>query len=400
MPRNWLFFCVVFSLISAFAGTVSAQPVCPDGFISRQICDTNGCSEKYCEKAPPKVRRPPVKKIYLPPPAQPPVVAPPPAQPPVVVPPATPLADPKSKIESPVAALPAVDVKQDPTCKVGEFVVDTKNGRECLTASAIVALKKSLEARLADLKKAQLVVPPPKPEDEIKKIQRQLEDLGKAIDDLPNAAEKAIKQVGELRDEVTRTRQIAYDTRGIQDVQSRRLDEQDHRLQDMERGGRRGFGVQISGVINFHTLRPYDQWLWGAGAELALLPALTERWRLLGGAGAAYAGKDNSGDHLTNVTAFVGAQVRLTDELAHLAFGVLTEQRFAPSGLADSSYGGFVEPKVCPGNDGPLMPHRVCFGLRLALEDTVFQGPQTGELFQKFDTSIGLSIGYAYLPGL
>lgn len=392
MPRNWLFFCVVSIAVSAFAGTAHGQPPCAVGETAQRDCDQDNVCTTTCVKTPPKVKRPPVKKVDIPPPAALPSTAKsssPPAPPVVGSPPATP---------EPPEGTPLIM----PNCEPGKFVVMRKGAPECMTESEVKEKLDALKARLAELESAhEVVAPEPEPtaaELEIKKIQKQLEDLKKANSDyLKQSGEAHVKIEGLKSWTSAVDERLSSALKGL-DAQASAISKNEERIAALEAGS--SLGMQFGAHAGFHILQPYGRMLWNTGVDLTLLPAMSERWRFLIGGGFGYAGKNSFDEHLMFASAVLGAQPSILEDLVkdlHLAFGAVMEQRFSTVNLDSSSYGAFVEPKYCTGIR-ELKPHLVCFGLPIAGAATVFVGPETGERFVRPDLSLGLTIGYAHLP--
>jgi hypothetical protein len=348
---------------------------CSIGEQAQSKFDEDGNCTRTCVKVPPKRKLPPTRKITLPP-VETQLPAPEPTPPP---------APPTVQPEPPPVA--------QASCEPGKFVVEGKDGPECLTADEIAARREKLEALLAELLAAREVAAlppvetaPPATNVDAELIGLQLEVIRDSIEKLPKVAELAVKKVEELKQDVA-------DVASVQAGQSARLDENDRRLAEL---GSSPFGLQIGINGGGHFLVPYGTPLWDVGPELELLFRMTDGWRVLLGGGAGYGGKNSQGNGMVNIEALVGIQPAVTD-LFHFAIGAVTEQRLASS-LQFSSYGGFVEPKLCPGNGGALKPHRFCFGLRLIAGATRFKGPETGKVFTQIDGSAGLNIGYAFMP--
>jgi hypothetical protein len=204
-------------------------------------------------------------------------------------------------------------------------------------------------------------------------------------------------------------------------TQSQRMDKQDDRLEDLENRVSSLLGFELNVLANIHALTPYDNAIWGVWPEFFWLPEVADGWRLELGSGIGYAGSpDPEDDPLHVVPLTVGVMPRVTDGF-HLGFGFQGEWRIDPSEhLRYSSYGGYLEPKICPGggdepsegSDLPMKtpPHFFCFGARLALEATIFQHPfyadpaeaalhpDMGETYTLPDGSFSFFVGYAFLP--
>jgi hypothetical protein len=374
--------------ISAFsAENASAQMLCPKGEEVAHIQGDDGNWTASCRKVKPKKPRAPVHKVVLP-------------QIDTVVPasdasPPTPVD--VSPSDTATSQVPSTSV---PNCETGKYVVMRNGNQECFTPDEVKEKLTALEIRLAELKSAQEVVAPvpvPTPEEkEIQKIQQQLEELSKAIGELPDVSAEAVNKVEELKGQVETYRETVNAVSTAQASQSSRMSKNDERLNALEAGS--SFGVQVGANAGLHVLRPYERLLWNAGGELTLLPAVSQYWRFLIGAGFGYAGKNSLGENLMFADAMIGAQPRVSRDF-HLAFGAITEQRFSSATMGYSSYGGFIEPKFCPTNKKSLEAHHFCLGLRAAGGATKFANPDTGARYVRPDMGIGLTIGYAYLPG-
>lgn len=397
MPRMLLFVFTIVAISAFSAENAQAQhPKCGLEMIEKTVCDQEtppNCTKK-CVAKPKKRVRPPVNRVVLPP-IETTLSAPESTKPSVDNASQEPASAPP-----PVAPAPATDTPpQDTNCEPGKFVVMRKGKSECFTPDEIKEKLTALEARLAELKSAQEVValaPQPTPaEIEIKKIQQQLDELGKAIGELPDVSAEAVKKVEELKTQVETYSENVNAVSKAQASQSSRMSNIDERIADLEAGS--SFGVQFGANAGLHVLRPYERVLWNAGGELTLLPAVSQYWRFLIGAGFGSAGKNSFDQYLMFADAMLGAQPRLARDI-HLAFGAITEQRFS-SALDYSSYGAFLEPKFCPTNKKSLEAHHFCFGFRAAGEATIFANPDTGTRYVRPDLSLAATVVYAYLPG-
>ena len=394
MPR--LVICLIsFCLVSAvavtvFAGTPCPQVSCSIGEQTKTKFDEDDNCTRTCEKVPLKRKIPPVRKITLPPietrlpdPGPPPPAnAPPPAE----------NSHPSPSAPPPISPSAPPQVAE---CEPGKFVVQGKNGLECMTAEERLALLENAEALVAALKAATEVIapppppvevaPPPPPELDYVAIDMQLDGIREDIAKLPKTAELAVKKVGEkLKKDIVRID-------GVLSGHDALLTENDRRF---AKWSSTSFGLGIGGVGGAHFLVPYKTPLPFAGGELALYFNITQDLRFLLQAGGGYGGEDYKGNGMGAISALVGIQPQVNDWF-HIALGGIMEQRISSS-LDFSSYGGFVEPKFCPGNDSDF---RFCIGPRVSVVATSGKGPETGKPFTLLDGGATLSVGGAFLPG-
>ena len=397
MPR--LVICLIsFCLVSAvavtvFAGTPCPQVSCSIGEQTKTKFDEDDNCTRTCEKVPLKRKIPPVRKITLPP-IETRLPDPGPLPPANVPPPPTPPKANKPLAQSePTPVPPPVAIAESPTCEPGKFVVQGKNGLECMTAEERLALLENAEALVAALKAATEViapppppvqVAPPPPELDYVAIDMLLDGIREDITKLPKTAELAVNKVGELKNDVLRID-------GVQTVHDARLEDNDRRF---AKWSSTSFGLGISGAGGAHFLVPYKTPLPFAGGELALYFNITQDLRFLLQAGGGYGGEDYKGNSMGAISALVGIQPQVNDWF-HIALGGIMEQRISSS-LDFSSYGGFVEPKFCPGNDSDF---RFCIGPRVSVVATSGKGPETGKPFTLLDGGATLSVGGAFLPG-
>jgi hypothetical protein len=237
-----------------------------------------------------------------------------------------------------------------------------------------------------------------------RRIKRMLEHL-LARPSVPQDVRAAMAPVIEDIDRRLANLELADET--LHGGLSRRIDNDEHRLAKLENRVSGIFGLGLNVAANLHILAPYDNPIWGVWPEFFWLPEVTDGLRLELGSGIGYGGKSAEGEPLHVVPLMVGLMPEVADGF-HLGFGFQGEWRIDPSEhLSTSSYGGYLEPKYCPGggssdNDAPLdtPPHFFCFGARAALEATIFQNPdpENRNTYTMPDGSFSLVLGYAFLP--
>ena len=280
----------------------------------------------------------------------------------------------------PTPVPPPVAIAESPTCEPGKFVVQGKNGLECMTAEERLALLENAEALVAALKAAtEVIAPPPPPPSRSRLLLRSWTTWPStccwmaSAKTSPNSrrlrSSRSIRW-GELKKDVLRID-------GVLSVHDARLEDNDRRF---AKWSSTSFGLGISGAGGAHFLVPYKTPLPFAGGELALYFNITQDLRFLLQAGGGYGGEDYKGNSMGAISALVGIQPQVNDWF-HIALGGIMEQRISSS-LDFSSYGGFVEPKFCPGNDSDF---RFCIGPRVSVVATSGKGPETGKPFTLLD---------------
>ncbi|MBI4138752.1 hypothetical protein HY479_01220 [Candidatus Uhrbacteria bacterium] len=376
MPRSWIVLILVVGVVSAAAGTANAQ-VCSPGKIKKVTCNQGDPPEcvTRCVDAPPEAPKRPTR--HAAPPLEDPYAAPPPK--------------------------PSVP-KPDPRCKPGEFVYSDEDGsKSCKSSADMYAMLRDIQARIKALQESG--VPQGRTDEPMPPLSPVLKGEPEPTPEPPPVPEPpppAVEQdpiAAELARLNARLAAIEKQLSVLQSVESRVAALEQEKLippvsVDTASKPRGPIWLELSAIGNVHSLTPYDQVLWATGAEIAVLPTLTDRWGLLFGAGAGYAGADDLGNKLFAVWATAGAQAQIVADL-HLAFGPIMELRFDGDRKDTDSYGGFLQPKYCWRK---YRPNALCGGIRAAVEATRFQGPQTGELFTRADSSFTATLGYGFEP--
>lgn len=266
-----------------------------------------------------------------------------------------------------------------------------------------------------------------------KKLQEELKRINERLTALEAALKKPSAAGAPQRNDLTPEElKLSIDAlRGILDAQtevtkalSNRDTHQDQvdaehaeAIEDLKDRVSSVFGLAVNVAANVHALAPYDHVIWGVMPELFWLPEVVDGLRLELGGGYGYAGKLDD-ENLRVGTVMIGVLPKIYDGF-DLGLGVIGEWRTDPSEHTKyASYGGYVEPKYCPGGDTsadsseyPMQtpPHYFCFGGRMALEATIFQHPipplaelplhpDAGETYTRLDGSFSLFVGYAFLP--
>jgi len=261
--------------------------------------------------------------------------------------------------------------------------------------------------------------------DELKKINDRLTAIEGALKQQPSEGTplKNNETPQELSRRITAAQKMVDDLflKNIKDLSNRDtqqdkiLKEHGAEIKEIKDRVSSVFGFELNAAVEIDALRPYGNTICGVMPQFLWLPAFSEDWRLELGGGYGYAGKLD-GETLRVGTVMVGMIPHVAGPF-HLGFGVDGEWRTDPSEHTRySSYGAYIEPKICPGDDTPQSdevplttpPHYFCFGARVSFMGTIFQhpisgpedppDPHSGETYTRPDANFLFFVGYAFLP--